>query len=243
MTLSIISTLQWLNTIINEWIGLIIFIFGITGNLFNLIIFTRRMFFKQSCSLYLVATSINNLAIFFAGLSTRILDEGFHIEIFDNNSNIYCKIRTYFVYVLFAISSWFFVFASLDRFYSTNQSTLKRQQFCSTSMVLKFISLTIIGCLLAHIHIIIYYENVYTLNPYNILSLTCGTNNNLTSSENLIKTDLTREYESFSLTIVRLLLYMNYGSSFYIQIIISKTFRDQFFKIIANIKRYFKNFY
>lgn len=327
MVLSTISTLDWLATTINQWVGLIIFICGILGNLFNLIIFTRRTLLKQSCSLYILATSINNLAMFFTGLLTRILDEGFHISIFGGNSDIYCKIRTYLVYTLFAISSWFLVFVSIDRYYSTNQSALKRQKYCSTSMALKFICLTIIGCLLVHIHIIIYYQYISQLNPFGQFSLTCTTNNSiyniffsffmlifysllpptlmtiiglltlnnirksrqhinpstsqriiritrdthqlrkslsiqiiiliiltiphscywiymgLTSNSNALKTPPTRQYEKFTSHIVRLLLYINYASSFYIQIIISKTFREEFIKTIETFKRYCRNFY
>jgi hypothetical protein len=65
----------------------------------------------------------------------------------------------------------------------------------------------------------------------------------LTSSEYLNKTNLTRAYEKLLLSIVRILLYVNYASSFYVQIIISKTFRNEFLKIIDNIKRYFRNFF
>jgi hypothetical protein len=65
----------------------------------------------------------------------------------------------------------------------------------------------------------------------------------LTSSEYLNKTNLTRAYEKLLLSIVRILLYVNYASSFYIHIIISRTFRNEFLKIINNIKRYFRNFF
>ena len=65
--------------------------------------------------------------MYLIGLTTRILDDGFKLNLFYNNSNIYCKIRNYIVYSLFSISSWFFVLASFDHFYSTNQSTLQRQ--------------------------------------------------------------------------------------------------------------------
>jgi len=325
MNSSIIDTLEWSGIILNRWIALIIFIFGVLGNFFNLMVFSRGTFFKQSCSLYLVAISINNLAIFFIGLLTRVLREGFQVIMFGGSSNTYCKIPTYIVYTLFAISNWFFVFATIDRLYSTNRSALKRKQFCLTSMALKFIFLTIIVCLLIHTHVLIYYEYFYKLNSYDQLSLTCTTNNiayniffsffmlifysllppilmsiiglltlnnirksrrhinpfilqritrrntiqlckslsiqiiilviltiphscywiyaGLTTNQYLIKANLTRAYEKLLLSIVRILLYISYGSSFYIQIVISRTFQNEFLKIIDNIKRYFRNFF
>jgi len=325
MTSSVIETMDLSIKILNQSIAPLLFLFGMMGNFFNLIIFTRRAFFKQSCSLYFVAISINNIAMYFIGLTTRILSDGFQIEIFGGNSNVYCKIRTYLVNVLFAISSWFFVFASLDRYYSTKQSGLKRQRFCSTSMALKLISLTIFGCLLIHIHIIIYYQYFFKQNPYNVRSLICTTDNivytiffsffilifysllppilmsvigiltlnnirqvrqkinptiiqrlarrdinqvrknlsvqiisliiltiphscyylymGFTTNQQSNKTNLTRECEKFSLNIARLLLYFNYGSSFYIQIIISKIFREEFLRFIENLKRYIRNLF
>jgi hypothetical protein len=324
MTPSLINTLEWLGIVLNRCIAPIIFIFGIMDFIFNLIIFTRQTFFRQSCFLYLIATAINNLVMFLIGLLTRILDNGFQVNLFGGNSNIYCQIRTYLVYTLFAISSWFFVFASLDRFYSTNKSALKRRRFCSKQMALKLICLTIIICILIHIHIIIYYEYISELNPFDQWSLTCTTNNFIytiffslfmlifysllplilmgiiglltlynirksrqriqpvmnntfarrdrnqliktlsiqiiiliifatphscywiyvafTSSQHSIKTNYIRAYERFALNIVRILLYVNYGSSFYVQIIVSKRFRQEFIQIFLNIKGRFTNF-
>ncbi|CAF3533463.1 unnamed protein product [Rotaria sp. Silwood1] len=325
MTSSIVNRLEWSTVILNRWVAPIIFLIGFIGNFFNLMIFTRKDFFKKSISQYFLAVSINNITMFFIGLSTRIIESGFQISIFGGDSNVYCKIRTYFVYTAFAISNWFLVFASLDRFYSTNQSAIKRQRFCSNRMAFKLICLIVIGCILTHIHIIIYYKYIYYENLNNQSILICTSNNGMytmffsffilifysllppilmlliglltinnvrkfrqrinpsriqtlltrdahqliktlsvqitlliilttphscywlymgfTSEKNSIKTTLILEYEKFILNIVRLILYMNYGSGFYIQISISKKFRCEFIQIIKNMKRYFRNFY
>ncbi len=65
----------------------------------------------------------------------------------------------------------------------------------------------------------------------------------LTTNQSSTKTNLTRAYEKLLLSIVRILLYVSYASSFYIHIIILRTFRNEFLKIIDNIKRYFRNFF
>ncbi|CAF1102294.1 unnamed protein product [Adineta steineri] len=265
--------------------------------------------------------------MYFVGLSTRILlDDGYQLSFSGVHSDIYCKIRTYFVYVYFAISNWFFVCASLDRFYSTNQSAVQRQHFCSTRMAFKFICAAIIGCLLVHFHVIIFYSYFNVLNQYNRLTLSCTaidivyniffaffmliffsflppvlmsiigflTLNNIrktrrhvnptnttqikvrrdrnqlikslliqitilvvlttphtcywfyiafTANESSTKTNCVRAWEKLILTIARLLLYINYGSTFYTQIIISKTFKKEFIKIFDNVKRRFRNLF
>jgi hypothetical protein len=324
MTLFLINTLEWLILDINRYICPIIFIFGILGNILNLIIFTRQTFLKQSCSLYFLCISLNNLAMYLIGLTTRIIDDGFNLNLVYNNSTIYCKLRNYLVYTLFANSSWLLVFASLDRYFAINQSTLQRQFYCSYRMAFKLITLTIIICLLAHIHMLIFYDYYLTLDSYGRLTLTCTTNsltydlfyaffilifysllppllmsiislltikkfrqsrrqinpvmiftlsrimktrrdtNQLikvlslqifllilftiphsiywlyiafTSVENSNKSNLQKEYEKLALNIVRILLYINYGSSFYIRMIISKTFRQEFIKFLRNYRR------
>jgi hypothetical protein len=257
------------------------------------------------------------------GLTTRIIDEGFKLNLVYNNTNIFCKIRNYLVYTLFSISSWLFVLASLDRFFAINQSALKRQFYCSYKMAFKLTTLTIIICILIHIHMLIFFGYYYALNPYGVSKLTCtmtpilaydifyaffilisysllppflmsiislltiknfrqsrrkinsltiftlskimrtrrDTNQLIkvlslqifililftiphsiywlyfvfTSSYNSTKSNLRREYEKLALNIVRILLYINYGSSFYIQMIISKTCRQEFIKFLQKI--------
>jgi len=326
MSLSLINTLELLIVEINRWICPIILIFGLSGNILNLIIFTRQTFLKQSCSLYFLCISLNNITMYLIGLTTRIIDDGFQLNLIYNNTNIYCKIRNYLVYTLFSISSWLLVLVSFDHLFSINQSTLQRQFYCSYRMAFKLISLIILICILVHIHMLIFYGYYLKLDSYNQLILTCTTNgfvynlffpffilifysllppllmsiiniltiknfrksrrqiNSLTMFSlsrtmkirrdinqlikvltlqifililftiphsiywlyiaftllnNTIKTNLTREYEKFSLNIVRILLYINYGSSFYIQIIISKIFRQEFIKILRKFRTLF----
>ena len=322
MTFSSLDRLEYFIVQINRWLCPLIFFFGLLGNFLNLIIFTRQTFLKQSSSLYFLCISITNIAMFLLGLGTRILDDGWNLNLTFNRNIIYCKVRNYFVYTLFSISSWLFVLAAFDRFYATNQSTLRRQFFCSYRIATKLISLIILICLLAHIHMLIFYDYVLKLNTYDQWRWTCTSNalaydifwaffilifysflpplimsimgfltiENVrrsrrqvhiramftlsgvmqtrretsqlikilscqiiilivftiphsiywlyyafTASENVNKSNLQREYEKFALHIVRILLYVNYGSSFYIQMLISRTFRMEFYKFSQRI--------
>jgi hypothetical protein len=322
MAVPLINTLEWVILELNQKICPIILIFGVISNVLNLIIFTRETFIKQSCSLYFLCISLNNLAMYLIGLTTRIIDDGFKLNLSYNKTSAYCKIRNYLVYTLFAVSSWLLVLASLDRLYATNQSTLRRQFYCSFRIAFRLIFLTIGICVIAHIHMLIFYGFFLTSNAYNQLTLSCTINvlaydifyaffilifysllppilmsiigiltvrnfrqsrrqiNSITmislsrtmktrrdtnqiikvlslqiilliiftiphslywlyiaftSSSSILKTNLTREYEKFFLTIARILLYINYGSSFYIQMIISKKFRDEFIKFLWKI--------
>lgn len=126
MSLSSIDILELLILEINRWLCLVIFIFGMLGSILNLIIFSGQTFSKQSCSLYFLCISLHNLAIYLIGLTTRIIDDGYKLNLIFNTTTIYCKLRNYLVYTLFSISSWRYVLATFDRFYATNQSTIRK---------------------------------------------------------------------------------------------------------------------
>ena len=317
MPLSSIDRLENLILQINRWFCSLIFLFGIVGNLLNLIIFTRQTFLKQSSSLYFLCISITNIAMYFTGLATRILDDGWRVNLTFNRNVIYCKLRNYLVYTLFSISSWLFVLASFDRYYATNPSTLRRQFYCSYRTASKLITSIVLICLFAHVHMLIFYDYYLKLNTYDQWTWTCTSNGlaydifwaffilifysflpplvmsilnfltienfrrsrrqvhvltlftlsqvmktrretiqlikilssqililicftiphsiywlyiTFTTNDNSNKSNLRREYEKFALHLVRILLYVNYGSSFYIQMIISRTFRREFRK-------------
>jgi len=114
--------------------------------------------------------------MYLIGLTTRIIDNGFQLNLIYNHTNIYCKIRNYLVYALFSISSWLCVLVSFDHLFSTNQSTLQRQYYSSYRMAFKLIFLIILICLLVHLHMIIYHGYYLELNSYNQLILICTTN-------------------------------------------------------------------
>ena len=63
----------------------------------------------------------------------------------------------------------------------------------------------------------------------------------LTSLGGGTKSNVRRESERFSLTVVRLLLYVNYGSSFYLQSLLSASFRRDFAEVSLQCKRRWTN--
>ena len=312
----VIVQLESLVLFLNCWIALFIFVAGVLGNVLNVCVFTSRPLRKQSISWYFVVISANNLGMFLLGLSTRLLDEGFQVSLFGGASNSFCQIRTYLVYTLFSISSWLVVGATLDRFYSTNSSALKRQRFCSISMAWKSIVLLVLVCSLIHVHMLFFYRYVSQLTPLDDWKVSCVASSStyslffaffilvfysllppmlisiiglftlknlrrsrrqitpsvarrrrvnqllktlfiqilmliiftiphsaywiymgLTSLEGVEKNNVRREYERFSLNIVRLLLYVNYGSSFYLQYLLSASFRRDVSRVYLLYKR------
>ena len=95
---------------------LVIFSFGTLANILSLIIFSSKKFHKSIFSTYFFQLTICDTL-------TLILTVDHFFEFkyktsFNTISNLSCKFRSYYEYVLPAVSAWTQVFISLDRFLS-----------------------------------------------------------------------------------------------------------------------------
>jgi hypothetical protein len=52
-------------------------ILGTIGNVLSLLIFTRPILLRSSCTLYLIAASIDNILVIYTSLLTRLMSGGF----------------------------------------------------------------------------------------------------------------------------------------------------------------------
>ena len=90
--------------IIGRYLYLIVFSLGIIGNICNLIVFFRKKFRANSCSIYFIAYSINNFMCLTMGLFLWSLTLGFNFDL-EYKSVIYCKTRRYITHISFLFSS------------------------------------------------------------------------------------------------------------------------------------------
>ncbi|CAF3190493.1 unnamed protein product [Rotaria socialis] len=138
-------------------VGLIIFIiFGTVGNALNLFIFTCRTLSQLSCTLHLIAASIDNTLVIFTSLLTRLLANGFSIDR-TITSNVMCKLRFYFGYVFFALSPYFYTLACFDRYCSISTSATRRS-WCSEKLAKRLIIGVIILACILYCHMAMFYE-------------------------------------------------------------------------------------
>ncbi|CAF1251508.1 unnamed protein product [Adineta ricciae] len=133
--------------------------FGTFGNVFNMIIFTRPNLRNNPCSIYFLASSINNL--FFIYLLTALRYISFMLDLnFTQSSNLLCKISILVQYVPFSLVIWFPVLASIDRFLSSSR-TVRLRQLSSVSVARRVIIGIYIVFLLIHVHMPIFYESAW----------------------------------------------------------------------------------
>ncbi|CAF3641273.1 unnamed protein product [Adineta steineri] len=154
------------------WINLIVpaiqITLGTVGSLFNIIIFTRRSLRSNSCSLYFLAGSINNLFVVYLTFLPRYLAANWGYDPTTTN-NVWCKLSSFLKYPFLALTLWFTVLASMDRFFSSSRN-IRFRQLCTLPIARKIILLIILLIFLSHGHILV----LFTIVPSNIIS-TCNT--------------------------------------------------------------------
>ncbi|CAF0835102.1 unnamed protein product [Didymodactylos carnosus] len=131
-------------------------VLGIIGNLFNIVIFTRRQLQKQSCTRILLVQSIINICYIILNQPVNTLAEGYHIDL-RLKSNTFCKLYFYMSYVLLLQSEWLLVLACIDRWTSSSLNAQYRRfsQLKTTKYTIPGI-LTI--CCLLFSHVPWYYQ-------------------------------------------------------------------------------------
>ena len=130
------STIALLNNAaiqINRTLGIFIFIFGILGNIFNILVLRQRNLRSNPCSWFFFISSIASIITFLSGLTTRILS-GWNLD-FTPYNQILCKGRAFLVFTSPTITLWSIALATIDRWLSSStlahyrqKSTLKNAQ-------------------------------------------------------------------------------------------------------------------
>jgi hypothetical protein len=110
--------LNYISQQLNIYWGLLMFIFGIIGSVWNIFVFRHYSLRSSSCSTYMLVGSIANLIEISFSLSDRIIDAGFNIHWTANNI-VWCKIRFYIAQCASLIALTCLVFSAIDRFFST----------------------------------------------------------------------------------------------------------------------------
>lgn len=157
-TVDLVVKLNTVTIWINQIYPIVQFVFGTFGNLFNIIIFTRRSLRSNPCSLYFLVGSINNCYLISMPLITRYLGSAWNIDPSTTN-NIWCKLRNFLIYPPLTLALWFTVLASIDRFLSSSYN-VRLRQMSNMSSARKSIIITTILVFLSYVHILIYFRTV-----------------------------------------------------------------------------------
>jgi hypothetical protein len=164
---SAVSWLNYVNVQLNRYFPLPFMILGTIGLILNIIIFTRRSLFNNSCVQYLLANTLSNIIVLYWVVVTRIFSDGYANDL-SIRSNTFCKIRYFLTYYSRTLSTWFIVLACFDRWLSSNQA---RNRFNTVLFARQLIFIICIVCFLSYLHICFLF-NIQTSSS----SLTCYAN-------------------------------------------------------------------
>ncbi|CAF3908739.1 unnamed protein product, partial [Rotaria sp. Silwood1] len=115
------NTIAWFNYMnvqLNRYLPLPFLVLGTIGVVLNIMIFTRRSLFVNSCTHYLLGNTVANFVVLYWVALTRIFSDGYKIDP-STTSDTFCKVRYFFTYAPRALSTWCILLACIDRWASS----------------------------------------------------------------------------------------------------------------------------
>ncbi|CAF1474552.1 unnamed protein product [Adineta ricciae] len=161
-TSALIEKLELIRNWTDQIIPILLILFGSFGNVFNIIIFTRRELRTNPCSLYFLIGSINDCFVIGFGLLTRYLADNWDIDLSIVN-NTFCKIRSFLTYPSLDFALWSVVLASIDRYLSSSP-IVRFRRLSNLSIARKATLITIIVIYLSYTHTLVFYQKILTSN-------------------------------------------------------------------------------
>ncbi|CAF1645191.1 unnamed protein product [Adineta ricciae] len=148
------------------YMGISTVILGITGDIFNIIIFVSLKTFREnSCTFYLTLMSFVNIGHLITGQLTRVMMTGFNTD-WTLTSLFYCKFRQFSLELFTLISLTCLCFATMDQFFATC-SHIRWQQWNNIKLAYRL-------CVLSRIFWIIYCIPYLIFYNFEISSTTDG---------------------------------------------------------------------
>ena len=144
-----IDTLDRISQQLNIFLGIILFVLGMIGCLWNILIFRHYSFQNSSCCTYMLVGSIASLIQLCFGLAVRISTEGFQID-WTVTSIVWCKLRNYATQCASLIALSCLVWTAMDRLFSTC-SQIKWRRLNSIFIARQVCTLTIVFWMLISI--------------------------------------------------------------------------------------------
>ena len=131
----------------------LILFFGIGGNMINCAVFLQKSLRSNSCSIYLIASSIAHTMLLIWAMSTNLYSL-YNIDP-ATYSLAYCKIRPYLISSLFMISRTYIVLACVDRYTLCSRHAHIRA-FSRCQVAFRLIPIVIVMWIIIPIYILIF---------------------------------------------------------------------------------------
>jgi len=144
---------------LNRYLTLFIFLFGIIGNILNILVLSQATLRCNPCVIYFLASSVSGLGIILVGLPSRLIGGWISTDPTNTNTAL-CKFRIFFLYGFRTTSVWLIVFATIDRWFVSSVK-LTRRRLSSCKIAYKcLIIIHCLSCILWIESIVCYDTNV-----------------------------------------------------------------------------------
>lgn len=141
-----IQTLNSTATLLNRYLSLIIFIFGVVGNILNCLVLSTPKLRKNPSALLFLLSSFSSLIAIVAGLTSRMLS-GWAADL-TNTNHALCKTRAIVLLVSRSTAIWLIAMAAIDRWMlsSLNQQIRAKSSIKTVIRLVIIVIFISIGC-------------------------------------------------------------------------------------------------
>ena len=108
-----IAHINFVSSQVNRYFSIIIFLFGIVGNILNVLVLCQRTFRTNPCAYLFMVSSLANIVAILSGLTSRMLS-GWAADL-TNTDQFLCKLRAFVLNVARPIAFWLILLAAIDR--------------------------------------------------------------------------------------------------------------------------------
>lgn len=150
------ETIKYVSLQYSRYMPIPIVVLGFIGNVFNIVIFTRRPMNTNPCSIYFLSSSAANLSVLFFGSIFRCLADGFAIDVSIMHI-VVCRVRYYILHCSMVLSPWIVVLAGIDRFCVSSPHIYRRRLSTRRHAKYSVIVATIL-CSLLFSHSLLFFE-------------------------------------------------------------------------------------
>jgi len=141
------------------YMGTFNLVFGVLGNLFNIIVFLSLKTFRQSsCAFYLTVMSFVNIGQLSTGQLSRVMITGFGID-WTQTSLSYCKFRWYSFQIFTYVSLTCVCLATIDQFFATCDR-VSWQQWSNIKLAQRLTAVSVLFWIIYDIPYLIFYNHV-----------------------------------------------------------------------------------
>jgi hypothetical protein len=118
----------WNNAAIltTRYLGICVFVFGIMGNIFNILVLSQKTLRSNPCAWCFLMSSIASIIAFSSGLTVRILSS-WNLDLSNTNRGL-CKFRSLVLFASLTATFWLIALATIDRWLSSSTIALRRQK-------------------------------------------------------------------------------------------------------------------